>query len=130
VNRILGAIGGAIVSMMLLSAAGSAAAASTYFKVGNDLKASCEGTAAGEPNASTAEYLLCLGYLQGVVDTDATLTEWRDASRHACIVQGVTSSQLRRVFLDWLSKHPDHLQFSAASLALAAFSEAWPCKKE
>jgi hypothetical protein len=114
---------------LLVAVAGGAAASSTYFKVGDDLKASCEGTAAGEPDANTAEYLLCLGYLQGVVDTDATLAEWGELPRQACIPQGVTSSQLRQVFLTWQGKHPDNLKFSAASLALTAFSEAWPCQK-
>lgn len=130
VSRMLNAIGGVVLLISLLSATGYAAAATTYFKVGDDLKSSCDGTAAGEQNASTSEYLLCLGYLQAVVDTDATLSEWSASSQQACVPQGVTSSQLRQVFLVWLNKRPDHLRFSAASLALTAFSESWPCKKQ
>lgn len=117
--------------LVSLPAVGSAAEASiAYFKVGNDLMDSCEATAAGEENASTAEYLLCLGYLQAVADTDATFAEWGEYPRQACIPQGTTSSQLREVFLEWLKERPDHLKFSAASLALTAYSEAWPCKQE
>ena len=129
-SRILSAIGWLVFLVSMSSATASTAAPTTYFKIGDDLKASCEATAAGEQNASTAEYLLCLGYLQAVVDTDATFAEWGNSSRQACAPQGVTSSQLRRVFLDWLSERPDYLRFSAASLALTAFSEFWPCKKE
>jgi hypothetical protein len=124
-----GAAGAFALLILLLSMAGNAAATAAYFKIGDDLKASCEGTAAGEENASTAEYLLCLGYLQAVVDTDATLAEWSEFPRQACVPQGTTSSRLRQVFLAWLSERPDHLRFSAASLALTAFSETWPCKK-
>lgn len=124
----------AAVALVVLLAAlppGAGAADTTaYFKVGDDLKASCDGTAAGEANASTAEYLLCLGYLQAVVDTDATFSEWGDARRKACIPQGVTSSELRRIFLAWIGERPDFLHFSAASLALTAFAESWPCKQE
>lgn len=127
VARMLMAMGG-FALLMLVSATASSAVSTAYFKIGDDLKASCDGTAAGEPNASTAEYLLCLGYLQGVVDTDATLAEWGETPRQACIPRGVTSSRLRQVFLQWLNEHPDQLRFSAASLALAAFSESWPCK--
>ena len=127
-NRKLGAA--AVLFSLLLALTGSSVAATAYFKVGSDLKDSCEGTAAGEENASTAEYLLCLGYLQAVADTDATMSEWGDVSRQACIPQGVTSSRLRQVFLAWLTERSDHLHFSAASLALTAFSEAWPCKKD
>lgn len=115
---------------LVLSASAGAMASTAYFKVGNDLIASCEGTAAGEEQASTAEYLLCLGYLQAVVDTDATFAEWGEYPRQACIPQGTTSSQLREVFLEWIAERPDYLKFSAASLALTAYSEAWPCKKE
>ena len=128
--RLLGAARALVFLFLTFSAAGSGAASTAYFKVGDDLKASCEGTAAGEPNASTAEYLLCLGYLQAVVDTDATFDEWGDAARKACVPQGVTSSALRQVFLEWINERPDYLHFSAASLALTAFSESWPCKKE
>ena len=126
----LRAVGGLAFLIVLLSAAGSTAASTVYFKIGDDLKASCDGTAAGEENASTAEYLLCLGYLQGVVDTDVTFAEWSEYPRQACIPQGVTSSQLRQTFLVWLNARPDHLHFGAASLALTAFAETWPCKKE
>jgi hypothetical protein len=130
VARKLRAIGGLVVLILLFSSTESWAAAIAYFKIGDDLKAACDGTAAGEQNASTAEYLLCLGYLQAVVDTDATLAEWGELPRHACIPPGVTSRRLRHVFLRWLNDHPDQLRFSAASLALTAFSESWPCKAE
>ena len=129
-SRILSAAGWLVFLVSMLTAGASTAAQTAYFKVGDDLQASCEGSAAGEQNASTAEYLLCLGYLQAVVDTDATFAEWDAFPRQACIPRGVTSSQLRQVFLDWLKERPDYLRFGAASLALKAFSESWPCKKQ
>ncbi len=129
-NRKLGPIWASMILALTVAAPASSAATTAYFKVGDDLKAACEGTAAGEQNASTAEYLLCLGYLQAVVDTDATSAEWGVSPRHACIPQGVTSSELREVFLEWLGEREGYLHFSAASLALTAFAEAWPCKQE
>jgi hypothetical protein len=130
VGRMWSGAGWLVILVSMLMPAVSWAASPVYFKIGEDLKISCEGTAAGEENASTAEYLLCLGYLQAVVDTDATFAEWGEFPRRACIPRGVTSSQLRLVFLDWLNERPDYLHFSAASLALTAFSETWPCKKQ
>ena len=124
----IGAVAGVLMLLAALARAQSAdAPATVYFKVGEDLQAACYGTAAGEEKSNTAEYLLCLGYLQAVVDTDATMAEWGRATRYACIPQGVTSSELRRVLLAWLAERADHLRFSAASLALAAFAEVWPC---
>lgn len=130
-SRMPGVIPSFALLLLLLPATGSATAATVYFKVGDDVKTSCEGTAAGEAKASTAEYLLCLGYLQGVVDTDVTFAEWSQYPRQICIPQGITSSTLRQVFLDWLNaKPPEYLSFGAASLVLTAFSESWPCKTE
>lgn len=119
-----------VILASMLAGSATAMASTAYFKVGDDLIASCEGTAAGEAAASTPEYLLCLGYLQAVVDTDATFAEWGEYPRQACVPQGTTSSELREVFLAWLKERQDYLEFSAASLALTAYAEAWPCKKE
>lgn len=129
-GRMSNGAGWLVILVSMLMPVVSSAASTVYYKIGEDLKISCEGTAAGEENASTAEYLLCLGYLQAVVDTDATIAEWGELPRQACIPQGVTSSQLRLVFLEWLNERPDYLLFSAASLALTAFAETWPCKKQ
>ncbi len=129
-GRMSNGAGWLVILVSMLMPAVSSAASTAYYKIGEDLKISCEGTAAGEGNASTAEYLLCLGYLQAVVDTDATIAEWGEITRQACIPQGATSSQLRLVFLDWLNERPDYVRFSAASLALTAFAETWPCKKQ
>ena len=130
-SRMLGAIPKLAFLLMLTFSAGSTAAATVYFKAGDDLKASCEGTAAGEENASTAEYLLCLGYIQAVVDTDATFAEWNQYPRRVCVPKGVVSSQLCQVFIQWLDdRPPEYLRFGAASLVLTALSESWPCKTE
>lgn len=127
----IGAVAGVLMLPAAIAHAQSGDAPPTaYFKVGQDLQAACYGTAAGEESANTAEYLLCLGYLQAVVDTDATMAEWGTAARYACVPGGVTSSELRRVLLEWLAERPDHLRFSAASLALTAFSETWPCASQ
>ena len=130
VGRMSRGAGWLVILVSMLMPAVSSAASTVYFKIGDDLKASCEGTAAGEENASTAEYLLFLGYLQAVADTDATFAEWSELPRQACIPPAVTSSKLRLIFLDWLNERPDHLRFGAASLVLTAFSETWPCKKQ
>ena len=125
----IGAVFGVLVIVAASVGAPAADAQTTaYFKIGEDLQAACHGTAAGEEHSNTAEYLLCLGYLQAVVDTDATMAEWGRAPRQACVPRGVTSSELRLVLLAWLDARPDQLRFSAASLALTAFAETWPCK--
>lgn len=131
VSRKPGVVPSFALLVLLSLATSSASAEPVYFKVGDDVKTSCEGTAAGEAKSSTAEYLLCLGYLQGVVDTDVTYAEWSQYPRQICIPKGVTSSGLRQVFLEWLNaKPPEYLSFGAASLVLTAYSETWPCNTE
>ena len=44
-----------------------------------------------------------------------------------CMPSGVSTGLLGRVFRRYLSNNPDKLHFTAASLAITAFSEEFPC---
>lgn len=45
-----------------------------------------------------------------------------------CMPAGVSSGLLGRVFRRYLTRNPEKLHFTAASLAVTAFSEEFPCK--
>ncbi len=45
-----------------------------------------------------------------------------------CMPAGVSSGLLGRIFRRYLSSNPDQLHFTAASLAVTAFSEEFPCE--
>lgn len=45
-----------------------------------------------------------------------------------CMPAGVSTGMLGRVFRRYLIDNPDKLHFTAASLAVTAFSEKFPCK--
>ena len=44
-----------------------------------------------------------------------------------CIPTGTSSGQLGRIFRRYLIDNPEKLHFTAASLAVTAFSETFPC---
>ena len=44
-----------------------------------------------------------------------------------CIPAGTSSGSLGRVFREYLVENPEKLHFTAASLAVTAFSEKFPC---
>lgn len=58
------------------------------------------------------------GYVTGIVDFN----------KGFCVPEEVTSIQLSKVVLKYLTEHPDQLHFSAASLVVPALEEAYPCK--
>jgi len=47
-----------------------------------------------------------------------------------CMPANVSTGLLGRVFRRYLTNNPEKLHFTAASLAITAFSEKFPCKKE
>ena len=47
-----------------------------------------------------------------------------------CMPSGVSTGLLGRVFRRYLAKNPEQLHFTAASLAITAFSEEFPCEEK
>ena len=104
------------------------------FSTGNELQERCLGTRAGEANADEAKYNSCVSYLTGLADVVEVLTAWN--YRHvgngfkpngACIPLSASQEQLRQVWLKYADAKPQKLHTNAASSALNAFEEAWPC---
>ena len=70
----------------------------------------------------------CMGYIEGVGDSVATLANWEDFAEYICTPQGVTSGQLMLVVVKNLNENPEELHMTASSLVLKALSEAFPCE--
>ena len=100
-----------------------------YFYPGDRVMNMCKDTAAGESRADLAQYLQCIGYLAGIVDDDQAHPKPQFAARRVCFPEGVTIEQVRQVYLRHMGKHPDEWQRPAATHALEAIREAWPCKE-
>jgi hypothetical protein len=104
-------------------------AAAGSFYTGNDLLDWCDGTNKEEPRDSVDLYNTCLVYLAGVVDADETISGWGYKRGHVCAPRSVTPEHMRRVWLRYARENPDKLRLPGARSALAAFSQAWPCKQ-
>src|SRR5262249_11188381 len=92
-------------------------AAYAFFRSGNDLLQTCQ-------NQST--YLICLGYVEGVVDD---WDEYRTANRKAtCIPVGVAAKQVADIVVNYLNAHPEVRHWEAPLLIVLAVSQAWSCK--
>jgi hypothetical protein len=101
---------------------------------GNEMLSKCKA-AWTEPVSSTSfqEYdgAYCMGYIDAVVDVEAT---WKDVEApsskavHFCMPTGVTSDQSRKVVKKYLEQHPEKLHWKADRLITLALIEAFPCK--
>jgi hypothetical protein len=107
----------AAVSVLALVMASRNAAAG--FVNGNDLYS--WRTDANQRNADG-----CFGYITGAADA----LEWaRVGTTHPpCIPEGVQSTQVRDVVVNYLRDHPEQRQLGAEMLILVAMELAWNCK--
>jgi hypothetical protein len=120
---IVGTMRAALVAAALGGLAVGEARALVVFYSGNQLLAVCDGV-------SPVEKGICVGFISGVADTLAGVSEnggkllgWR-----ACQPPAATSGQTRDVVIRFLRAHPEKRHLTAASLTVWALAEAWPCR--
>lgn len=101
----------AISAILVASTAGA-------YQVGNDLLDHCIG--------NESERVACLAYIQGAVDIWSSVRAVRGLPQ--CIPDGASTHQLRDIVVSYLQSHPATRHEVAATLAIAAISEAWNCK--
>ncbi len=72
----------------------------------------------------------CEAFLMGVVDTVNAFTFWGEVHKnYFCTSEGITEVRLRKVFVGYVAaKDGLDLFEPAASFAIRAFKEAFPCK--
>lgn len=90
--------------------------ASSAFRSGNELYASCPD------ESSIPAKTLSLGYVMGVADAIEGAV--------ACPNPRVGSGQMRDVVCTYLRDHPESRDKPAGYLAVLAIAKAWPCPKE
>ena len=109
--------------VVVLVAFFSGSALGAFFKSGNALHADCQS------KIDTLNRAVCYGYIMGVVDSrpkdgkTAKILDWP-----YCVPGGVNGGQITDTVIKWLTNNPEKRHFVAASLIIAALSEAFPCK--
>ena len=96
---------------------------------GNKLQTFCADTKSGEPKRNLSWYGSCVSYLSGIVDAAESIYLNTTATSRSCLPKGVSSEQLRQVWLNHASQHPEELHLGAGGLVLKAFEKAWPCQR-
>ena len=96
---------------------------------GSELMKYCDGTFPNDPNYNPSKFNQCSGYLAGISDATLQLQMWEKIPKRFCKPNSVSTKQLNAVFLKFMHRHPDKWHFSAPSLVLNAYQDAWPCKE-
>ena len=109
----------AFITFSVMSVANPANAG--YF-TGRDILDLCESESFGNREG-------CLMYLSGLIDLQDSLYKWKDLTKkYYCIPVGEDISQIQKVFIKHANKNSDKLDWTATSVAIHAFVEAFPCK--
>lgn len=104
----------------------------SFFYAANPLAQKCRELINGDehPDMSvTAAQGVCLGYIDGVLDTLVLSKGFWSASDVICVPEGVTSDQAVRVFVKYADEHPEKLHLNAPDIILDSLEKAFPCHK-
>ena len=69
----------------------------------------------------------CFGFISGVTDLYDILISEAIVKPTYCPPHNVSLIQTVNVVVEYLQKHPEDLQYSASSLVMGAYAEAFPC---
>lgn len=122
-----------LAALTFFSAAAFAAPPSVSVR---DLRELCErGEATDQTSVRNAARATCIAYLDAVVATVNQIAVLASADGRArpdvgfCVRPDATEEDLVRLFLASARRNPQHANVAAASIASAAFAEAWPCRR-
>lgn len=99
--------------------------ANASFESGNSLLSQClKGREDGAD--STIPFGKCTGFIRAISDV---LQSNQLYGLKVCIPDKSTAGQQTDVVVKWLEDHPGDRHFTASSLVVLAFSNAFPCRK-
>lgn len=92
------------------------------FYSGNDLVQKCRET------TNSASSAACLAFVAGIYDTILFYQSGARVRKVICAPKEASIGQLKEIVMRRLETHPAEAQFSAASIAYAAFQEVFRCR--
>jgi hypothetical protein len=74
----------------------------------------------------------CYGYVEGVADDAQATFSALHMQQHAlfCLPQGVTTTQLVDIAINYLRDHPEHRHTVASANVVLALANEFPCPRE
>jgi hypothetical protein len=101
--------------------------AASHDGTGNGMMETCAATTridrTGRADLADASY--CLGFIKAIL----FVGEHLETESRFCPASGVTIEQATSVFLKYINDNPERAHYSAESLAVEAFQQAWPCPR-
>lgn len=98
---------------------------------GNQLLTACQKTVQfidGERESGT-DVGYCFGLVNGVGNILSYMEADLPRNERACFPEGIKNEQLTRIVVRYLQANPASLHRDGAFLTMAAFQNAYPCKK-
>lgn len=83
-----------------------------------------------QADRTSAAYRKCIVYLSGIRDAyrfERSLKN--DRAKILCVPTSLSVLQVRQAYLRYMKKHPDYLNYEAASYVYIALIDAYPCKR-
>ena len=71
---------------------------------------------------------ICMGMVRGIIGTNHEYAVKTKTAFFCLPIEGIKYTQAVRVVVKYLKEHPEKLHESAASLAIASLTEAFPCQ--
>jgi len=92
-----------------------------YYMTANKLLSLCESNSVADQN-------VCVGYVLGVTDA-AQMLDSETNMRRYCPSKNVTSSQLEKTVVKYMSENRQNLAKAASYYVLVALRQAFPCNE-
>ena len=89
---------------------------------GRDLQALCEASTK-DASLNALAHTFCMGYIRGVTEQAGYIK-----SPKACVPQGVSDSDMKKVVARFLQQNPRYLREKATTVILGAMQAAYRCK--
>ena len=101
---------------------------------GNDMLSNCQAVVRNMDGTTSAAHDYfpmgdCLGFVQGVHQTISVLQSMEQSRLDICMPDsGIENGQATRIFVKYLTNHPEVLHFGEATLMILALGDAFPCE--
>ncbi len=106
-----------------------AAAASATERRTDELLWMCEGRVSDNEFVNAMEKVLCIGYIDGIVDSNAMMQGFLGVQLFCPPPGGISLDQAMRIFLKWANDHPEQLHESARISVMLSLAQAFPCAR-
>ena len=99
-------------------------------QTGNDFLRHCDETRVNQKDAvSVAQYMRCMGYIQGFVEGHLAMQMTSSAKPTYCYPEDVEFGQVKRIVSKWLKDNPAKSNLPIAVVMEKSLEDTFPCNQ-